>query len=306
MPVVERVCQNCGKTFRIQQYRVKNGRGKHCSVHCQHKSTQDRVSKMCNRCGKKFIIPKSRKHRKFCSSECYHRYRTESVMLEVPCDICGQPIRRKRFLIGQFKHNVCSRKCQAKLYKRRLNPNAPYSKASRKGPPYSGQRKCERCSNEFHARSYQRFCSKDCQRNQVMVNCSNCGQQLERAVSKVKRFKHVFCNRKCKSEFEVGPNSSQWAGGVTTENMLERNRKEYDEWRTSVFRRDDYVCQDCDKWGTTLHAHHLYEFALYPYLRLIVENGRTLCKPCHDKIRGHEKEYRELLFTFTPIHIPGT
>lgn len=306
MPIVERICQNCEKTFHIQQSRVKDGRGKHCSVHCQHESTKDRIAITCQWCGKDFDVPKSRWGRKHCSPECSHEHRSKRTTIAVPCDVCGQIMQRKRHQIEAYKYNICSNKCLAKHFKmRRLDPSAPYTKANRKGHPYSSQRKCEKCGKEFHARPYQRFCSKDCQRNRVIVNCSNCGQQLERLVSKTKNFQHVFCDRKCKSEFEIGPNSSQWAGGLSTENELARKSKEYNEWRIAVFKRDDYACQDCKVRGGKLHAHHLYEFVLYFHLRFIVENGRTLCKKCHDKIRGHEKEYRESLFAITPIHIPG-
>ena len=35
--------------------------------------------------------------------------------------------------------------------------------------------------------------------------------------------------------------------------------------------------------GSKLNADHIKPFSLYPELRLIVENGRTLCVDCHKK-----------------------
>ena len=33
----------------------------------------------------------------------------------------------------------------------------------------------------------------------------------------------------------------------------------------------------------TFHADHIKDFALFPNLRLDINNGRTLCKSCHRK-----------------------
>jgi hypothetical protein len=80
-----------------------------------------------------------------------------------------------------------------------------------------------------------------------------------------------------------GENNSNWKGGITPENKKIRTSMEYKQWRTSVFERDGYTCQHCDKVGGELHADHIKPFALYPELRLDINNGRTLCKDCHRK-----------------------
>jgi hypothetical protein len=56
---------------------------------------------------------------------------------------------------------------------------------------------------------------------------------------------------------------------------------QYAEWRTAVFTRDDYTCQDCDQIGGRLNAHHLKPWADYPELRYELSNGVTLCYECH-------------------------
>jgi len=82
-----------------------------------------------------------------------------------------------------------------------------------------------------------------------------------------------------------------WKGGVTSENHIIRGSSEYVAWRTAVFERDNYTCQECGAHNGTGHtvvleAHHLHEFAKYPAERFAVENGKTLCVACHNKTKG--------------------
>lgn len=67
----------------------------------------------------------------------------------------------------------------------------------------------------------------------------------------------------------------------------QRNTVEYRVWRTKVFERDDYTCQDCEQRGGELNAHHIKPFAKYKDLRFEVSNGVTLCIDCHKEV--HKK-----------------
>lgn len=80
-----------------------------------------------------------------------------------------------------------------------------------------------------------------------------------------------------------GPNCWMWKGGITSANKTARQTLEQKQWIRAVLERDDFTCQNpgCDKRGVKLHAHHIKSFAEYPELRTVVENGITLCEPCH-------------------------
>lgn len=99
-----------------------------------------------------------------------------------------------------------------------------------------------------------------------------------------------YCSRECSytpgarkrgKSSHAGPRHHNWKGGITPKNRLIRTSTEYKAWRDAVFERDQYTCQRCGQHGGDLHADHIQPFALYPDLRLVVSNGRTLCPPCH-------------------------
>ena len=98
-----------------------------------------------------------------------------------------------------------------------------------------------------------------------------------------------------------GEKSNFWKGGLTQRNYgirtLIQHQYEYRLWRDTVFKRDDYTCQDCLCRGGVVNAHHIK-----PVAQIIAEhglksiesivgcnelwnlwNGVTLCYNCHKK-----------------------
>ena len=80
-----------------------------------------------------------------------------------------------------------------------------------------------------------------------------------------------------------GEKSGAWKGGLSEINNRIRGSTEYTLWRKSIFERDNYTCIWCGHVGSGLVADHIIPFSLYPELRFAIDNGRTLCRSCHQK-----------------------
>lgn len=75
---------------------------------------------------------------------------------------------------------------------------------------------------------------------------------------------------------------------------MKRNFKDplYIKWRKDVYKRDNFKCQWPHCGATNkLNAHHIKNWAQFPGLRFLVDNGITLCRFHHDMIKGMEENY---------------
>ena len=88
---------------------------------------------------------------------------------------------------------------------------------------------------------------------------------------------------------QVGEKCPAWKGGITPVNTKIRNSIQYRLWRESVFARDNWVCQKCDKRGGDLEAHHIKSFADFPELRFAIDNGITYCVGCHKAVDSYRR-----------------
>lgn len=87
------------------------------------------------------------------------------------------------------------------------------------------------------------------------------------------------------SSTHKGELSPTWKGGVD-HHRCERATFEYNDWRRSVFSRDNYTCQCCNKKSTKgnpveLQAHHILNWKDNIDFRYDLNNGITLCQKCH-------------------------
>lgn len=92
----------------------------------------------------------------------------------------------------------------------------------------------------------------------------------------------VAWNKNKKFPQIAGRNHYLWTG-TRPETMRIRSSIENRLWRESIFARDNWTCQKYGIKGGKLHAHHIKNFAVFPELRLSIDNGITLSKKAHNK-----------------------
>lgn len=157
---------------------------------------------------------------------------------------------------------------------------------------------CKECGQRYSGvgrwDKVTKYCSRRCSgratgrgripwnRTNIYVSCKVCELKF-RVTLTTKRLRRT-CSKACykiyRQNFRV-EQASNWQGGKVAKNRLIRGRIEYKDWRKSVFERDDYTCQQCNKRGVYLNAHHVKPFSKFPELRFDVSNGQTLCRDCH-------------------------
>lgn len=211
---------------------------------------------------------------------------------EIECAQCSEIFRT-----STRGRKYCSQSCAAKSNANLKNAAArgivggrpktilgPYSRLWEYGCGSCGVRFVRRKSNSTTSAK----CDK-CKKAERLIQlrsrlrrCKVCGNIfLAASASQVKSSCSPTCSREYKSIRQKGKKSHRWQGGKTSEAMRIRNSREYAAWRAAVFQRDGYKCQHCGVKGGRLNADHIKPFSTHPELRLCVDNGRTLCEPCH-------------------------
>lgn len=149
---------------------------------------------------------------------------------------------------------------------------------------------CIRCKSSFKVKAYRtetaKYCSRPCWsvRNPPEPrSCAYCGVIFN---SRDKRSR--FCSRRCATKPRVGPLAGAWKGGKSLARKRARAGGELTKWRKEVFRRDRFTCRRCGASRVKLHAHHVLPFASYPEKMFDVDNGLTLCIPCHEAEHGRK------------------
>lgn len=103
---------------------------------------------------------------------------------------------------------------------------------------------------------------------------------------------------KGKSVDYAGKKHHSWIDGRSRSREQARSTEmkhaPYREWRRKVFNRDVFSCRVCFFKGYII-AHHIKLYSKFPNLRFIVENGITLCKPCHKMMAGKEHLFEKEL-----------
>lgn len=161
------------------------------------------------------------------------------------------------------------------------------------------EKKCKQCKTVFR-KPYtcskkvweaSKYCSKTCNLlsypSRAEKVCIECKKTF--SVRNYRKDTAHFCSQDCSHKHR---NSGKYKADYAI-----RRYPIYQEWRISIFERDNYTCVTCDVRGGELHADHIKPFAIIIYENKLdtlekmilckelwdTENGRTLCASCHRK-----------------------
>lgn len=268
--IYQRKCDNCGNDYA--------GKGKfYCSKTCQtewmRKNTEKhpsfkggKIEKNCETCNKIFFVWPNGKSAKFCSRTC-KKPTKESIEAAVKT----RKIRMDAGLISRGGQKKGYKPSQEAIEKQR---------AAMKG-------KIPKNLLALHA-------AKRLKGPKPKPHCIDCGVQ-----------KTTHGGLRCRSCSQAGERNCAWEGGVTEINRTVRSSLRYKKWRKAVLLRDNQACRGCGITGVDMDVDHVY-----PLSTLIkdhgiatlpeayktkefwdVENGRTLCKLCHDQTETSQRLY---------------
>lgn len=96
--------------------------------------------------------------------------------------------------------------------------------------------------------------------------------------------RHKESTRNGMSIARSGSGNANWKGGVTPAIRKYRQNVRYQAWRSAVLIRDGQTCRRCGASPKIVHAHHIKPFHTHPLLVLDLDNGLTVCPPCHRDI----------------------
>ncbi len=164
--------------------------------------------------------------------------------------------------------------------------------------------KCKICDNTFEVQLSSKLkkvtCSKECSSKNKTLNfkgkkhniknrfnnCVRCKSSFLLNGLTPKRKEAKYCSKKCQnddhSERISGDKSTNWKGGMTNTNSRHLFKREINQWRQKVFKRDFYKCVKCNS-KKNLEAHHIVYWSKSVEHRFLLDNGMTLCIDCHGK-----------------------
>lgn len=127
------------------------------------------------------------------------------------------------------------------------------------------------------------------------TKCSSCSQTgnknhnyIHGNASKLRKCSNCGCG------ISVGSKKGFCQSCYFAKRKAESNRiyniAEYKDWRSSVYKRDDYRCKVCYS-NKDLNAHHIYPKQYHIDKVFELDNGITLCGECHRKTYRKEYEY---------------
>ena len=202
----------------------------------------------------------------------------------VNCSNCAVELRKRADNLKNW-----SGICQSCNFK--LNSQTP-SMIKARNPDFVPERKkllnvnCEICKKtyqktKYYALRYKGRCAS-CAIKLALDNPKSKAKLSEHGKNIVAKMGGKIPNAKhFTSERMSGSNNWNWNGGTSSEHDKVRGTIEILRWKKAVLKYDNYTCVVCRTKGVQFEIDHIKPFSLYPNLRTDINNGRTLCKPCH-------------------------
>lgn len=164
----------------------------------------------------------------------------------------------------------------------------------------ANRRKCERCCacewcGAALRYSHQRFCDNSCAGKWKVANSESVRSALASGQDHPNRAEGIRRYRAGRERPDLRrENNPNWKGGTYgTIRHTEMGRIEYKTWRLAVYKRDGFACVMCRASDGRLQAHHIRPWRNHPDRWFDVDNGVTLCGPCHRAIGTDEELFAD-------------
>lgn len=140
------------------------------------------------------------------------------------------------------------------------------------------------------------YCDMHCKGMDIRLipfskNCPECDTSFDRREGETagNYRRRIYCSKKCAVRAApppilIGEDNPKYKG---EEARRRQPRGGHGTWRKQVLMRDKYTCQNCGIKDVPLHAHHVLSFEDFPDERNNIDNGLTLCIPCHYMEHGY-------------------
>jgi 5-methylcytosine-specific restriction endonuclease McrA len=174
--------------------------------------------------------------------------------------------------------------------KRESDPDRKMRKSASLRETYSDPEIRKQCVDRAHAQ-HQRPDAKERHR----AACLEAQGRPETKLKKSESLRRVMKDLRNERESRIANSLRQGGNGdltrIDADKVREfkwRNSPGY-VWQQAVKSRDGFKCQSCGS-SEDLHAHHIKQRARFPELALDLDNGTTLCRPCHLKEHNRIRE----------------
>lgn len=113
----------------------------------------------------------------------------------------------------------------------------------------------------------------------IKCKCKICGNEWTTKANCLLRKKNYHC-LECLRLSKFNPNLTE------EDRRTKRDYAEAKNWKKKVYKKDNYICQHCNKKNKSIVAHHLNGWNWDIENRFNIDNGITLCEKCHNEFHN--------------------